>query len=94
MKNLSNKFEDVCSVHSKRSQDAQLNVDTRTDFTVGCMVKSFDLCPGSEPGFFEGRDQRNKKYKIYMTVKSVLVPTFKHRFIHVSVMKIYEYIIH
>ena len=32
--------------------EMQLNVGTRTDFNVGCIINSFDLSFGSEPGFF------------------------------------------
>ena len=50
-----------------------LNVGTKIDFTVGCIVNSFDLSPEnlrSEP------KKRSKELIMHSTVKSVLVPTF------------------
>ena len=35
---------------------------TRIDFTVGCIVNSFDLFPGAEPEFFEGEIKEINKF--------------------------------
>ena len=43
----------------KCSLKVQLNVKTCTDFTVGCIVNSFDLSQESKPGFFGGEIKGN-----------------------------------
>ena len=54
---ISDYYALIINIKGSQNLKMQLNVGTRTDFTVVCNVNSFDISPGLEPGFLG--DQRN-----------------------------------